>query len=739
MARSSDSDSSARSAKRPSKNQSGINVRMYILAGVLFCWMCGIGFRLVQLQVVRYGEFTQREARQQQRTVEVSPRRGVIYDRTGKELAMTINVDSVFAVPSEIPDPASAASLIAKVLGSQPREVLAKIQSSRNFAWMARKVAPEQSARIRALNLRGIYFQKESKRFYPKRELAAQVIGYVGTDDEGLSGIEREYEDKLHGKPGRMLISVDARRKYFGSVEKQPEPGENVVLTLDEQIQYIAERELETAMQQTRAESGTVVVENPHTGEILALANRPTFNPNLSREIKPQKLKNHAVSDVYEPGSTFKLVTISAALEEKLTRPDEMFDCQMGSIIINGRRIHDWKPFGILPVSGILANSSDVGAIKIALRLGDERLYKSIRAYGFGQQTGIELPGETRGLAKPMSRWSKVSIGAISMGQEIGISPIQLTSMVSSIANDGVLVAPRILAATIQPQRAPGMIAFHPTEERRVLSPLTAAQMKQMMQGVVLHGTGKKAILEGYSSAGKTGTAQKVDPATGTYSRTKYIASFAGFAPVNNPAVTIAVILDSPVGGHHGGQVGGPVFQRIAQQVLEYLHTTHDVELPSNRDVFLAQRRVKDQDLAEGSPDRLGDNLEAADANTPETKSAPIAPVKPSPAIASAAVIPAAIREREASSSATTETRVSVGARTSSPDTPAEGTVVLDVEQGGIVVPSFAGKSVRSAIEIAEESGLDLDAVGNGIAREQSPPAGSHVAAGSRVTVRFGR
>jgi len=311
--------------------------------------------------------------------------------------------------------------------------------------------------------------------------------------------------------------------------------------------------------------------------------------------------------------------------------------------------------------------------------------------------------------------------------------------MVSSIANDGVLVAPRIVAATTQPQSAPGMIAFHPTEERRVLSPLTAAQMKQMMQGVVLHGTGKKAILEGYSSAGKTGTAQKVDPATGTYSRTKYIASFAGFAPVNNPAVTIAVILDSPVGGHHGGQVGGPVFQRIAQQVLEYLHTTHDVELPSNRDVFLAQRRVKDQDLAEGSPDRLGDNLEAADANTPETKSAPIAPVKPSPAIASAAVIPAAIREREASSSATTETRVSVGARTSSPDTPAEGTVVLDVEQGGIVVPSFAGKSVRSAIEIAEESGLDLDAVGSGIAREQSPPAGSHVAAGSRVTVRFGR
>src|SRR5256884_2965476 len=293
-----------------------------------------------------------------------------------------------------------------------------------------------------------------------------------------------------------MLIAVDARRKYFGSVEKRREPGENVVLTLDEQIQYIAERELETAMQQTRAESGTVVVENPHTGEILALANRPTFNPNLSREIKPQKLKNHAVSDVYEPGSTFKLVTISAALEEKLTRPDEMFDCQMGSIIINGRRIHDWKPFGILPVSGILANSSDVGAIKIALRLGDERFYKYIRAFGFGQQTGIELPGETRGLTKPVERWSKVSIGAISMGQEIGISPLQLISLISTIANDGVHVPPRIVAGTITPQNAPQTIAFQPPEGKRVGSSLTAAEMRQKLQGRVLHRTRRKANLE---------------------------------------------------------------------------------------------------------------------------------------------------------------------------------------------------------------------------------------------------
>src|SRR2546429_1796633 len=263
-----------------------------------------------------------------------------------------------------------------------------------------------------------------------------------------------------------MLISVDARRKYFGSVEKQPEPGENVVLTLDEQIQYIAERELETAMQQTRAESGTVIVENPRSGEILALANWPRFNPNSSRGMKTEALKNRAVSDVYEPGSTFKLVTISAALEEKLTRPNEIFDCQKGSIVINGMRIRDHKAFGLLPVSGIIANSSDVGAIKIALRLGEDRFYKYIRAFGFGQQTGIELPGETRGLAKPVNRWSKVSIGAISMGQEIGISPLQLIALISTIANDGVWVAPRIVAGTAAPQSTPQTISFQPAESR---------------------------------------------------------------------------------------------------------------------------------------------------------------------------------------------------------------------------------------------------------------------------------
>ena len=726
----------------PARNTN--NHRLYLLGAMLVFWGVAICARLVYLQIFSYGEFEQRAQHQQQRTMDLAARRGIIYDRAGHELAMSIAVDSAFAVPSEIHDLAGTLSLIAHITKDDPREVLAQCEAHKTFCWVARKADTDTADRIRSLNLRGIHFLKESKRFYPKGGLAAQVIGYVGTDDGGLSGIERQFDDEMRGLSGQMMISVDAHKKWFSSVEKEPEPGKNVVLTIDQQIQYIAERELDTAMQQTHAESGTVIVENPHTGEILALANRPTFDPNNSREVTPAKLKDHAVSDVYEPGSTFKLVTISAALEEKLTRPDEVFDCQMGSIVFNGMRIRDSRAHGLLPVSDILAESSDVGSIKIGMRLGDDRFYKYIRGFGFGQQTGIELPGETRGLSKPPSRWSKVSIAAISMGQEIGITPLQLVGLISTMANDGVRVAPRIVAATSEPQSAPQTIAFHPLEQRRVLSPYTAAEMRQMMQGVVLHGTGTKAVLEGYSAAGKTGTAQKVDPNTHAYSRTKYVATFAGFSPVNNPAITVAVILDSAVGLHQGGQVCAPVFQRVAQHVLEYLHVPHDVELPASRQLLLAERHVKDQDLTEGSPDHLGQTLDPADAGAPDSGPAPaLADIRPAPENSNG-LVPAALRERESEPASqpgqAPHTQSNARPETVTPTHfQLSGTVVLDVEQGGIVVPSFVGKSVRSAIEMAEQSGLEMDALGSGQAVEQNPAAGSHVAAGTTVTVRFGR
>jgi len=687
-----------------------VDKRILLLAGILGVWVFVIGIRLVQLQVVEFGELTQRAQRQQLRSIEVEPRRGVIFDRNGHELAMSVSVDSIFAVPSEIPDQATTASILGKVLKTDPHEILARMKASHAFCWVARKVDSEMSDRVRRLQLRGIYFQKEPKRFYPKRDLAAQVLGYVGVDDNGLGGIERAYEEHLKGRPGKMLISMDAKRRWFGRVERQPEPGQNLVLTIDEKIQYIAERELETSMKETHALAATIIVQNPKTGEILALANRPTFNPNLFSKVPAEALKNRAVSDVYEPGSTFKIVTVAGALEEKLTRPDEMIDCQMGAIVIAGMRIRDHERFGVIPVSDIIAKSSDVGAIKLGLRLGEERFDHYIRGFGFGAQTGVELPGETRGLAKPVNRWSKVSIGAISMGQEIGISAVQLAQLISTIGNDGVWTAPHILAdpalQNLSQKTSDGGIM---AQQRRVISPLTAAQMKQMLQGVVLRGTGRKAQLDGYSAAGKTGTAQKVDPTTGAYSKSKYVGSFAGFAPVNNPALTVVVIIDSAVGLHQGGQVAAPVFQRVMQESLEYLNVPHDMELRNPARTTL-RANVNDSDLSETSPDRLAGGLEVSEL----------------PAKSASAPVVAVVAAQSNASDMKAE---------SVPTAPLSSGTVVDVE--GVPVPTLIGKSVRQAIEVAQESGLEIEVIGNGVAREQTPAPGMRIPPGATIAVRF--
>jgi cell division protein FtsI/penicillin-binding protein 2 len=719
------------------------NSRLYLLGTVMLLWCLAICGRLVYLQVFNYGSFVKQAGHQQQRAIPLDAKRGIIYDRTGHELAMSVLVDSAFAVPSEVKDLPTAISLITRITGDDYNVVLADCRAHKTFCWVARKADDDKIQRINSLKLQGIHFQKEPKRFYPARDLAAQVLGSVGMDDSGQSGIEHEYDQELRGKPGKMFISVDARKQWFSDIETQPDPGDNLVLTIDKNIQYIAEKELEQAIHDTQAIAGTVIVANPHTGEILALANRPTFNPNVRRQIKPESLTNRAVSYVYEPGSAFKVVTISAALEEKVTNPNEIFDCQMGSIVFNGMRIRDAEPHGLLPVSGVLAHSSNVGAIKIALRLGEDRYYKYIRAFGFGQQTGIELPGETRGITKPPSRWSKVSIAAISIGQEIGISPIQLAGLISTIANDGVYVAPRIVAGTVPPKGGLQTVAFHPGASHRVISSFTAAEMRSMMQKVVLEGTGRKAALEGYSSAGKTGTGQKVDPATGAYSKTKYVASFAGFSPVNNPQIVVAVILDSAVGPHQGGQVSAPVFHRITQQVLEYLHVPHDLPLAPQHQLLLAQSNVKDKDLDDDTPDHPGEPLETAEVNTgssvPEKPSVVRAP-SPATAGAEGHVTQAAARE-PIPAAAPTSSKPDSSPNRGAPDTPLPktGTVVLEVEQGGIEVPSFVGKTVRNAIEMAQDSGLELEAVGSGVARQQAPTAGTHVPAGSHVTVQFGR
>ncbi|MGA2990715.1 MAG: penicillin-binding protein [Candidatus Korobacteraceae bacterium] len=725
--------------------------RLVVFGAVLALWVAVIGGRLAYLQVIRYGALVQYASRQQQRTIDISPKRGIIYDRNGQELAMSLLVDSAYAVPSQVPDQETTAALLASVLGGDAQEILARMKSQRHFAWVARKVDAETADKIRALNLHGIGFHKEPKRFYPKRELAAQILGYVGLDDEALAGIELAFAQELRGTPGTMMISQDARRRWFGRIERQPEAGANVVLTIDEKIQYIAEKEIEQAIENTQAKAATIVIQNPRTGEILALANRPTFNPNLSKEITPAALKDHAVSDVYEPGSVFKTVTYSSALEEHLTRLDEMISCDPGFIMVGGIKIRDAHRLGTISVEQAFAHSSDVGAVKIGLRLGPERLFKHMLSFGFGQQTGIELPGETRGLLKPPKDWAGSSIGAMSIGQEVGVTPLQIISMVSAIANDGIYSAPRIVAGVTSPAQGFQQIVFRPREQRRVVSSLTAAQMRRMMAEVVQLGTAREAQLNGYTAAGKTGTAQQINPATHRYSATDYVASFVGFAPVNNPAVTIAVILDSPQGLHQGGQVSAPIFKRVAEQVLSYLNVAHDAEIKNDPRQALMARSTESKDASRtGSPHAA--NPAEDDPGSPQGSSPDAAPAsagaeqakfvsKP----AADALLPAAFPISTGAPANSGFGFAGVSVQPVSAAEPVQGQVPphppgsLVLEVGGQTVPDFSGKSLRAAIELAEQSGLELSVSGSGMARAQSPAPGARVAPHSKVIVRFGR
>src|SRR5467141_799550 len=576
--------------------------RLLIVACVALVCMGAVFGRRGYLQLFRHSEFMARAQRQQQRVIEITPKRGAIYDRNMHPLAMSIPVDSAFAVPSELGDEQLAARLLSGVLGI-PREVLeARFESSHSFVWIARKLPPDKKEAVEALNLKGVYFQKENQRIYPKRDLASHVLGFVDLDEKGLGGIEYELDGKIRGKSEKIIVMADARQRWFDGGEAQRERGVNVVLTLDEKIQYIAERELAAAIAKTHAMAGTVLVMNPNTGEILALANWPKFNPNAANDSPAEARMNRAVAALYEPGSTFKLITLAAAFDQGVTRPEEVFDCENGAVYVAGHRIRDHKPFGLLNVAGILAQSSDVGAIKIALRLGAPKFYEYIRAFGFGQPTGVDLPGESKGLLRRLENWSAVSIGSISMGQEVGVTPIQLISAVSAIANGGMLYKPHVVGELRRGDRAlPAEGPLAPSEPRKVIRPETAATLRRLMEGVVLNGTGKPAHLDGWTSAGKTGSAQKIDPATGRYSPTQLIASFTGFAPISNPAVTILVSLDSPVGKHEGGQVAAPVFKRIAEQVLPYLDVPRDVPVAPR----LMQAAYRNRDVADSAA--LGD------------------------------------------------------------------------------------------------------------------------------------
>jgi cell division protein FtsI (penicillin-binding protein 3) len=553
-----------------------IRTRLMVCACALGLWTAGIEARLVYLQVVDHADLMTRADRQQMRTLFPPAKRGEIFDRKGRLLAYSVDADSIAAVPSEIDDTAAVAAQICGALedctADRQAGLVKSLSRKSSFAYVARQVSPDEAKRVRALGLPGITLFKESRRYYPNSDLAAHVIGYVGLDNVGLGGIESAYDSQIRGKDGKVLIQTDnfrgQRRALSSRVERPATAGAGIELTIDEYLQHVAERELRTGVEQNHAQGGTALVMDPHTGEILALANWPTFNPNTFARAEDEARRNRAIQTLYEPGSTFKIVTASAALEQKVITPETMIDTSPGSITFPGRKpIYDTHHYGLIAFTDVIVKSSNVGAIKVGLRVGAEVLTQYVNRFGFGQTLGPDFKGETAGIVWSADRLDESALASVSMGYQIGVTPLQMATAVSSIANGGHLIQPRVVRAFIKDGRR---IEVAHKEMRRTIEAETADTLTTIMEQVVVRGTARAAQIEGYTIAGKTGTAAKL--VNGHYQKSDYNASFVGFIPSRKPALTILVVIDSPHGnGYTGGAVSAPVFKRIAEAAVTYL------------------------------------------------------------------------------------------------------------------------------------------------------------------------
>jgi cell division protein FtsI (penicillin-binding protein 3) len=530
--------------------------------------------RLFYVQIFHSTYLSRLAKKQHNLFLELEPLRGTIYDCNLKAQAVNIPVDSLYASPDEIND-REKPNIIAQLSGALnlSRSFLSdRLYRKKSFIWLARKLTPEQEEAVKRLNIKGLGFLEESKRSYPNSYLASHIIGFAGLDNTGLEGTELYCDRYLKGLPGWAIFLRDARQRKLDLWEKMvlPKDGYDIVLTIDEVIQYVAERELEKAFKTYHAKGASIVVMDPHTGAILALANRPNFRLDGSRSnLDRESLRNRAICDLFEPGSVFKIVTISAALEEDKVKEEDRFFCENGAYKVATHTLHDHRPHGWLTASEVIKESSNIGTVKIAQGLGEELLFKYIKLFGFGSRLGIDLPGEISGMVSDRRHWSKISITAIPIGQEVGVTALQLAAAISVIANGGQLMKPYIINE-IRDKKGETIKKFSPALIQKVISSDTAARVKKILHSVVDGGTGELAKIQGISAAGKTGTAQKLEP-NGTYSHNKFIASFIGFAPVDDPLVAIVVTLDEPHPYYFGGVVAAPVFKNVAAEAVKYL------------------------------------------------------------------------------------------------------------------------------------------------------------------------
>ncbi len=660
-------------------------LRMVLVIGGTFLWGGILLVRLGQLQVVQHEKYAEQALRRQQVTRSVMAPRGVIYDSHMDELAATVRVYSVYAEPQRISDVTSAARKLASILDLDFEELLAKMNDPGRSHVMAvkRRINPEDESHIEALGIHGVYMTEESMRVYPNLDLACHTLGFVNMDGDGGAGIEYQYDKILRGTQGQISFDVDGhRRPFWGTVMKPPTQGHSLILSIDKSIQYIAERELATGIKDSRAIAGTVVVMDSETGRILALAGLPGFNCNAYNEYPLEYHRNRAITDMFEPGSTFKVVVASAALEAGLTRPGELIDCQMGTMPVASHVFHDHKPYDLLTFGQILEYSSNIGAAKLGMRLGNQRLYESLRSFGFGSKTGIELPGEIAGLVHPWKRWSGLSVPAISFGQEVGVTSMQMLVAINAIANGGMRVRPSVVDRILDENG--NLAQLNEPERTRIMKPGTAAAVQEAFEGVVLRGTGQQAALDGYRAAGKTGTAQKsID---GRYSSTKYVASFIGFAPLPQPRITVLVQLDEPKSAIFGGEVAAPIFRRVTQEALLQLHVPPDPTVPTKRTIDSAQHIESSEDFR---PDAT-----------------PVLPI--------------------------------AGGEEAEGDHAGDGIITVNAVEASVEIPDFKGMSKRRVMERCQELGLRIQTFGTGVAVFQLPPPGTLLAVGDTCSVTFG-
>ncbi|RJQ19004.1 MAG: penicillin-binding protein 2 [Nitrospiraceae bacterium] len=562
----------------------GSRKRALIIITVILFGFGVILFRLVDLMVLDHEKLSERAAQQYIREKTLTPQRGVIWDRKMREMATNIETDSLYVVPARIRDTRNLSSALAPIIKVSAGELEGVIHKKKDkgFAWLARRMDLETSRRLgelRAPFKEGeIGFVTEPKRYYPKGQTASHILGFSNIDDKGIAGVELVYDEYLKGEVKSVSVGMDAKGRSLASDIKETVPGNNIILTLDEGLQYIVERELNAAMEERKAKAAVAIMMDPMTGEILALANRPTYDPNFPAAAGGEEKRNRAITDLYEPGSTMKSVLASAALEEKAVRPGDLFDASRGAITVGGKTIHDVHRHGVLNFQEVIQKSSNVGAVKIGMRLGAAKYYEYLKKFGYGEKSGIDFPGEIKGILRNVKNWSGTSLAAMSIGQEIGVTPLQMLRAYSAIANGGVLMKPYIVSEIISPD---GKVIKKnsPKEERRVISQTTSATLRGILKTVVEEGgTAQKASVKGNFVAGKTGTAQIFDPKTGRYSKNRFVSSFVGFAPADDPRVALIVVIYEPQGATYGGLVAAPVFKNIIEHTFTYLDVPMETE-----------------------------------------------------------------------------------------------------------------------------------------------------------------